>query len=60
MKAWSFEKLLSWLRIHREEGFIDALVIANQLDKAVELPLELRQYQEEKNSADGAECFDVR
>lgn len=44
----SFEKLLSWLRIYREEGFNDVLVGANELAESVELPLEFRQFQEKK------------
>ncbi|XP_032895465.1 uncharacterized protein LOC116985118 [Amblyraja radiata] len=44
----SFEKLLSWLRIYREEGFNDVLVVANELAESVELPLEFRQFQEKK------------
>ena len=43
----SFEKLLSWQRIYREEGFNDVLVGANELAEAVELTLEVRQFQEE-------------
>ena len=40
----SFERLLSWLRIYREEGFNHVLIGANELAKAVELPLEFRQF----------------
>ena len=42
----SFEKLLSWLRIYREGSFDDVLISTNELAKAVELPLELRTFQE--------------
>ena len=44
----SFEKLLSWLRIYREGGFDDVLIGANELAEAVELPLELRTFQEKR------------
>ena len=55
----SFEKLLPWLRIYREEGFNDVLVGANELAEAVELTLEFRQFQE-KNYVKGRECFHMR
>ena len=46
----SFEKLLSRLRIYREEGFPDVLVGAYELVEAVEVTLEFRRCQEKKTT----------
>ena len=44
----SFEKLLSWLRNYREEGFNDVLLGANELAESIELPTESRKFYEKK------------
>ena len=44
----SFEKLSSWLRIYREEGFNGVLISANKLAESIELPLEFRKLQDKK------------
>ena len=44
----SFEKLLSWLRNYREEGFNDVLLGANELAESIELPTEPRKFYEKK------------
>ena len=55
----SFEKLLSWLRNYREEGFNDVLLGANELAESIELPTESRKFYEKKY-VEGSECFCMR
>ena len=55
----SFEKLLSWLRNYREEGFNDVLIGANELAESIELPPESKKFHKKKY-VEGSECFYMR
>ena len=55
----SFEKLLSWLKNYREEGFNDDLIGANESAESIELPQESRKFHKKKY-VKGSEYFYMR